>query len=105
MSTGMPLSTAVPATDEHEAVVAAAEGSLKPRGIGDQRFWREFDSARTCFEDFGNSGLQRAEIDAVGCGLEPSQGEAVGFGAECVAVGPESKHHVESSFISRPGGQ
>ena len=95
----------MPATDQHEAVVAAAEGFPQPRGVGDQRIGREFDSARTCFEHLGDSGLQRTEVDAVWCGLEPLQGQAVGIGAERIAVGAQPKHHVEAAFISWPGDE
>ena len=91
----------MPATDQDEAVVAAGEGFPQPRGVGDQRFRREFDSARTCFEHLGDSGLQRTEVDAVRCGLEPVQGQAVGIGAERIAVRAQPKHHVEAAFISR----
>ena len=92
----------MPATDQHEAVVAAGEGFPQPRGVNDQRFRREFDSARACFENLRDSGLQRTEVDAVWCGLEPVQGQAVGICAERIAVWAQPEHHVEAAFISRP---
>ncbi len=95
----------MPSTDQHEAVVAAVEGFPQPRDVGDERFRREFDSARTCSEHLRESRLQRTEVDAVRCGLEPFQGQAVGIGAERVAVGAQPKHHVEAAFISRPGDE
>ena len=78
----------MPATDQDEAVVAAGEGFPQPRGVNDQRFRREFDSARTCFENLRDAGLQRTEVDAVRCGLEPVQGQAVGICAEPSPYGP-----------------
>ncbi len=39
------------------------------------------------------------------CRLEPLQCEAVGLGAERVAVGPQPKHHVEAAFVSGTGGE
>ena len=35
------------------------------------------------------------------CGLEPLQGEAVGIGAERVAVRAEPQHHVEPPLVAR----
>ena len=77
----------------------------QPRGVGDQRLGREFDSARWGSQHLGQSGLQRPEVDAVRGGLEPLQRQAVGLGAERVAVGPEPKHHVEAAFVSGTGGE
>ena len=42
--------------------------------------------------------LQRAEIDAVRLRLEPSEREAVGIGAEAVAVGTGAQHEVEEAL-------
>jgi hypothetical protein len=57
--------------DEHEAVVAPAEGIPQPRRVGDQRLRCELDSPAWGSQHLGQPGLQRTQVDAMRCGLQP----------------------------------
>ena len=66
----------MPPADQQEPAGSTTERTAQPRHVGNDRLGREFDSARTCSEDLGDSRPQRAEVDAVRCGFEPLEGQA-----------------------------
>ena len=63
--------------------------------IVDQRFGCELDHARRRAQALGDARLERAEIDPVRVVEEHLQRQAVGIGAEPVAVMSGAKHEVE----------
>ena len=60
----------VSAADQHEPVAAMPQRGAQPGGVGDQLRRRQLDPARRGAQQLGQPRLQRAEVDAVRCGLE-----------------------------------